>query len=207
MLAYPPAPAAPFKESGNPPTDDDLSEDMEPTSMSGLFNDASLYRQAIAEHEPGVYLAFPPGITNAAQRSVHDFAELVGNDLDPEEKDVARRLAQIAAPELASPEDGKQLSLGILTQEPESLDDEDDFEEAPSRSETETSVTSAVLSDESSATSAPKVADEELPVLLAPDEIIGLLREEFGALGPEGEEKLVSEIDAAIIQDVVILVH
>jgi sterol 3beta-glucosyltransferase len=40
---------------------------------------------------------------------------------------------------------------------------------------------------------------------LAPEEIVDLLEQEFGALAPLGEEKLLLEADAAFFKDVVIL--
>jgi sterol 3beta-glucosyltransferase len=41
---------------------------------------------------------------------------------------------------------------------------------------------------------------------LTPDEILDLLQQEFGALAPPGEEKLILETDATLFQEVVILV-
>ncbi len=41
---------------------------------------------------------------------------------------------------------------------------------------------------------------------LTPEEVVDLLEQEFGALAPLGEEKLLLEADAAFLKDVVILV-
>jgi sterol 3beta-glucosyltransferase len=51
-------------------------------------------------------------------------------------------------------------------------------------------------------------SQEELPSepKLTPEEVVGLLEEEFGALAPPGEEKLLLETDAAFFRDVVVLV-
>jgi sterol 3beta-glucosyltransferase len=48
----------------------------------------------------------------------------------------------------------------------------------------------------------PKFEDK-----LNPDEVLDLIQQDFGALAPPGEEKLLLEADAALFQEVVILVR
>jgi sterol 3beta-glucosyltransferase len=47
----------------------------------------------------------------------------------------------------------------------------------------------------------PKFEDK-----LKPDEVLDLLQQDFGALAPPGEEKLLLETDAPLFQEVVVLV-
>ena len=47
-----------------------------------------------------------------------------------------------------------------------------------------------------------KSTDDAIP----PKDLVKILIEEFGQLGPDGEETLLAEIDGAIIQDVIVIV-
>ena len=79
-----------------------------------------------------------------------------------------------------------------------------DSESSGSLSEEGLRVKTAVLpvSDTSSETLAASAA-----AALTPEEIVRILEQEFGVLGPEGEEKFVFQTDGAVVQDVVILVR
>lgn len=180
---------APVKEPP-PPTPprpaNSVDEVTRPASIRCLFSDAALYKRAIAECIGGPPPAARPQ-HNAALRSVQDFAELVGNDLEKQEQDVVDRFAQLAVDDWEAP-DSDSDEVMPFTEEPEAV------------SEEESEATSPAPVPEPS----PGEADEN--AYLPPERVISLLIEEFGPLGPEGQEQLILEADGAIIQDVVILV-
>ncbi|KAI0689542.1 hypothetical protein BC835DRAFT_1282708 [Cytidiella melzeri] len=188
------------KRTSNSPIPDssiDLdNHDLQPVSVTGLFNDASLYNRVIADHDP--YLPD----TSLAQQS---FADLVGEDLGSKEKDVASRFAQLSAEEWTG-----------------FRGDTSDEDEAEPVSDADTSGSSSTLSsEENSASSSPKPSrgletffdaterticlDNDDHPVIPPEQLVNILIQEFGQLGPDGSETLLAEIDGAIIQDVVIL--
>jgi hypothetical protein len=52
-----------------------------------------------------------------------------------------------------------------------------------------------------------EAVEPDFEAKLDPNEIVDLVEQEFGALAPKGEEKLLLETDATLLQDVVILVR
>lgn len=180
--------------SPNALTDDrdpsfDPSFDMDRASISSLFTDAALYRDALKGGAAAVQ------VHKAAAASMNDLADLVGDDLDVPEKDAVGRFAQLAVEDdwALSLEDSRQ-----LVEEPDALSDEES-------TSSESQDVPTPLSTPPPNTDAP-VADQE-PISLPPEEVIEILEQEFGALAPKGEEELILEADGAVIQDVVILVR
>lgn len=182
---------------------DDEFEAIRQVSISGLFTDASLYNQVLTQRSSQPYL---PG-TSSAQKSVQDIASLVGNDLDLTEREAVSRFAQVSLDDWVV-EDGEA---------PLSPTDEDSI---PSDGET-SSVFSYNSSSGSSEPANPSpsihntdfdatdrtiLVDDESAIILPPERIVDILIQEFGQLGSDGEERLLAEVEGAIIQDVVILV-
>jgi sterol 3beta-glucosyltransferase len=148
-------------------------------SITGLFDDAALYKQVITESTAGSRLSSEPPARNPALRSVQDFAELVGNDLEKPEQDVVSRFAQLAVDNWTIDESDHP-DANIFTEEPESLSDEEE--------------------------AARTLSQPEGGAPLSPERVIVLLNEEYGPLAPEGEERVLLDADGAVIQDVIILV-
>lgn len=165
----------------------------QPLSVTGLFSDATGYREAI---HGGLSPEFRS--VNPALRSVQDFAELTGGDLEPPEHEVVGRFAQLAAEEWSSQE-GEDL----LTEEPEVMSDEEHEE----GSEGEVDVDQTPRPPPTVPAIQTDLEEADTRVSLTSDEVLALLIEEFGPLSPAGEEKLLLEADGAVIQDVVILVR
>ena len=167
-------------------------DELPPSSIVNLFNDAAGYREAIAESfEDRLSPPAPPA--NPALKSVQDFAELAGDDLEPPEHDIVGRFAQLAVEDWELP-DGES-----YTEEPGAMAPDEHAEDLQDQTGTEeTKPALAPLQTEVE-------AESELP--LTPERVLSLLIEEFGPLAPAGEEKLLLEADGAVIQDVVILVR
>ncbi len=199
------ADAGPKRTPSNPrtlsPPDspiDDAFREMRPVSLTGLLSDATLYNQVIAHEDPE---------SSPSTQNVQDFADLVGHDLDPDEMEMANRYAQLSLNDWAA------------------LDLEAQLEEAGDSGESSSDAdTSSMFShDGASSTSSSKsaahfdAADPALRVdgadnasvhdVIPPKELVNILIEEFGQLGPDGEETLLAEVDGAIIQDVIVLVR
>ncbi|KAI0051096.1 glycosyltransferase family 1 protein [Auriscalpium vulgare] len=178
----------------------DLSkkDSLDPTSpvvqepgISRIFTDAALFEQVISTCPEVLKQGFVPGDDQALQDSFKSFADLVGRDLGGDELAISGRLAQLSVNNWASD------SAGLV---PEHLDDSDDSADtfsvtSPDDSETEGDPPLLVRQD----SIIPSVSN------LEPEEIVDLLEQEFGALAPAGEEKLLLETDATLFQDVVIL--
>ena len=171
-----------------------IDEFAQPPSVTSLFNDASGYKEAIAESFQN-RLSTELRSVNPALRSVQDFAELAGDDLEPPEHDVVGRFAQFAAEEWAVQEGDD-----LLTDEPGVMGDEEHVEDLQDEVE-ETHI--------SKPTVPPLQTDieGEDKIPLSSEEVLALLIEEFGPLAPPGEEKLLLQADGGVIQDVVILVR
>lgn len=167
----------------------DELDGIEAPSISQIFTDAALYRQVINHPEETTFCHA------SDTQAIQDFAELVGRDLSSPEKALAGRFAQLSVesedvPWL--PDDDK------LTEEPEPVSEE-------SSSQGTASDTAADNSDKDDSSSSEVETDDS--VALSPQEIVSLLREEFGDLAPEGEEKLLFEADAALVLDVILVVR
>ncbi|EKM51568.1 glycosyltransferase family 1 protein [Phanerochaete carnosa HHB-10118-sp] len=170
-----------------------FDEPRQPVTVPCLFNDAALYRKVLAETPDGEEHISPPPVQNPALRSVQDFAQLVGDDLQPLEQDVVGRFAQLAA-ENWDIQEGDREEGAVLTEEPATLTDDE-------RKKLTGSLEELGLDQPSS----KKPAIPAEGTQLSPEYVLALLIEEFGSLAPEGEEKLILEADGAVIQDVVIL--
>ncbi|KAA1469801.1 UDP-Glycosyltransferase/glycogen phosphorylase [Dentipellis sp. KUC8613] len=210
---------------------DDVSQDadgsqpprrLDVPGLSGIFDDASMYQQIIKDSPDYIRAGVlsPDFATEAAQYgpdfipsmsfpekrpSLSGFVQLVGKDLDPAERVVSSRLAQLTVGNWMPGGDG------MLSDEPDSdeLDETDSTDTSSSTHDSSTaeavrSPVDAVWPTSPSRNRSPtrmSTVDEKME----PDEIVSLLNEEFGALGEPGEETLLLEADGALIQDVVII--
>ena len=157
-----------------------VDEVTQPASITALFSDAALYKRAIAGDAADREDCSEQQVGNPALRSVQDFAELVGNDLEQPEQDVVGRFAQLAVEDW-SQEEGEHPDANLFSEEPDSLSED----------------------EEASQTAVQPAKDPKL----SPERVISLLIEEFGPLAPKGEERLLLDADGGVIQDVVILVR
>jgi hypothetical protein len=161
--------------------------------ISQMFSDAALYEKILS--------ACPETLNSGLCFNADDqtlplclggFNQLIGRDLGDVERAVTDQLAKLSvnnwAPSTDDPFGGdiSEEERGEAT----SSDDSEDKKEAPP-SEPQT------LQEEEEPPGEPK---------LTPEEVVDLLEQEFGALAPPGEEKLLLETDAAFFNDVVILV-
>jgi sterol 3beta-glucosyltransferase len=115
------------------------------------------------------------------------FSRLVAPDLDSSELAVSEKLAQLSVSNWASA-GSTTLAPDVDLGESEDSASDDEHDRASPRGATQ-------------AAGEPDFEDK-----LTPDEILDLLQQEFGALAPPGEEKLLLETDASLLHDVVILV-
>jgi len=129
------------------------------------------------------------GGSGATHETLNGFSQLVACDLNDSELAVSEKLAQLSVSNWAA---------GSTTLAPDVDLDE---------SEGSTSDDDQVRTTPRDPTQAQEAAGEpDFEDKLTPDEILDLLQQEFGALAPLGEEKLLLETDAGLFQDVVILV-
>jgi len=160
--------------------------------LSRMFTDAALYERVLN--------AGPETLKNClAMRSedqalpacVGSFNELIGRDLGDNERLVTGRLAKLSVNNWATSTDDP---FGV-----DAISEED---------QEEVSSTDGAQDEKSSPVSTPPTSQEEQPdePKLTSEEIVDLLEQEFGALAPPGEEKLLLETDAAFFKDVVVLV-
>ena len=152
-------------------------------SLTRLFSDASSYGHILNTDVAGDNAED----SRAAHDSTSGFSQLVACDLDDQERVASERLAQLSVSNWA-PGESTDLApdVGVDVSEEGPLEGEQDKIE-PS------GITPAVVE--------PKFEDK-----LKPDEVLDLLQQDFGALAPPGEEKLLVETDATLFQEVVILV-
>ena len=159
--------------------------------LSQMFSDAALYEKILNSCPETLKSC---SLFNADDQTLPKclggFNQLIGRDLGDVERAVTDKLAMLSVnnwnPSTDDPfgGDASEEERGEAT----SSDEGDDKEQAPP-SESQT------LEEEPP--SEPK---------LTPEEVVDLLEQEFGALAPPGEEKLLLETDAAFFNDVVILV-
>ena len=176
----------------DPPVKTPQSADPTDPGLSRMFSDAALYEKILT--------ACPDSLKNctffgaedeASQRCILGFNSLIGHDLGDAEREISGRLAKLSVNNWISAADSSFASQDQSDEESAELIPSDDAEEEkPSPPPTV-----AIPEDES--------PDEPK---LSPEEIVDLLEQEFGALAPLGEEKLLLEADAAFFKDVVILV-
>lgn len=176
----------------NSSDDDHLDNNHSAPSLSKLFSDAEGYEKAIAEcGSPGRY-------STKAYGCVAGFADLIASDLDVSEKAVTNRLAQLSVT-------GDDWTSGdVVTSEPESYDiDTEDSPISPEELETDTSRQDKEFKPVVARSST--IDGERWK--LEPEDIVDLLVQEFGSLASEDEEeKLIIEADAALFNDIAILV-
>lgn len=165
------------KETNPPPVHD--------PSLTRLFSDATSYNQIlstctdIAESDAGD--------SQAAHVSPNGFSQLIAPDLEDHERVASEMLAQLSVSNWA-PGESADLAPDVTV---------DESEEAPSEGEQDKVEPSGITLPAVE----PKFEDK-----LKPDEVLDLLQQDFGALAPPGEEKLLAETDATLFQEVVILV-
>lgn len=149
--------------------------------LSKLFTDAASYNQIL-----NVAVNDTEG-SRAAHDSSNGFSQLIGRDLEDHERVASETLAQLSVSNWAP---GESTDLA-----PDAGVDESEW--GPSEGEPDKA--------ESSGTAVAGV-EPEFEDKLKPDEILDLLQQDFGALAPPGEEKLLLETDATLFQEVVVLV-
>ncbi len=156
-------------------------------SLARLFSDAALFSKVLTSRPD-----LPEGCLPADGQSVHDspngFSRLVAPDLDDNERAVSEKFAQISVSNW-SPAEAHALTPGVDPGE----SDENASDDAHNRISPGGAVKEA--------------GEPDFEAKLDPIEVVDLLEQEFGALAPNGEEKLLLESDATLFQDVVILVR
>jgi len=185
--------------NGDAPQDvshDDLSLKAPYTDpgLSRMFTDAALYERVLS--------AGPETLKNclvnlgsedqALPACVGSFNELIGRDLADKERLVTGRMAKLSVNNWAASTDDP-FGVDALTEEDQ--DEVGSTDGAQDEKRSPLSTPPATLQEEQ--LEEPK---------LTPEEIVDLLEQEFGALAPPGEEKLLLETDAAFFKDVVVLV-
>jgi sterol 3beta-glucosyltransferase len=164
------------KETNPPPTHD--------PSLTRLFSDATSYNQIL---NPDVAGNNEEDSRAAYDGSPNGFSQLVACDLDNHERVASETLAQLSVSNWA-PGESTDLAPDVAV---------DESEEGPSEGE-HNKIEPSGITD---ADVEPKFEDK-----LKPDEVLDLIQQEFGALAPPGEEKLLRESDATLFQEVVVLV-
>jgi sterol 3beta-glucosyltransferase len=150
-------------------------------SLTRLFSDATSYNQILNT------CTDVAGDSRAAHDSPNGFSQLVACDLEDHELVASETLAQLSVSNWA-PGESTDLApdVGI-----------DESEEGPSEGEHDMAEPSGITRPAVE----PKFEDK-----LKPDEVLDLIQQDFGALAPPGEEKLLLETDATLFQEVVVLV-
>lgn len=177
------------------PTHDHLTLKNAPPSGPGLsrmFSDAALYEKVLSACPESLKSGL---FFNADDQTLPNclggFNQLIGRDLGDVERAVSGRLAELSVNNWASSSDDP---FGAETSSEEERAEVSSSDEGEDKNHPRLSAASTLEEDQPGE---PK---------LAPEEIIDLLEQEFGALAPPGEEKLVLEADAAFFNDVVVLV-
>jgi sterol 3beta-glucosyltransferase len=177
-----------------------LKSDRSNDGLSRMFNDAALYEQvlnACPESLQNVAF-FVPDDQALPSSLVCGFNELIGRDLDDAGRAVTGKLAKLSVNNWTS--SSKEDPFGS-----ESPSEEEPGEEASSSDDAEDEKQTPLFGPQSlDDDSEPPPPSEPK---LTPEEIVDLLEQEFGALGPPGEEKLLLETDSAFFKDVVVLVR
>ncbi|KAH9049861.1 hypothetical protein EDB84DRAFT_837422 [Lactarius hengduanensis] len=163
--------------------------------LSRMFSDAALYEKVLTACPDSLKDSMFFGADDQALHScIGGFNALIGQDLGDAERAVSGRLAKLSVHDWTSSADSSFASPDQLDEEPGELSQSDDGEEEKA------SLSPALDISQD----APPDASPDEPKL-TPDEIVDLLEQEFGALAPLGEEKLLLEADAAFFKDVIIL--
>lgn len=153
-------------------------------SLTRLFSDAASYNKIlntdVAENNAEE--------SQAAHHSSNGFSQLVAGDLDDHERVASETLAQLSVSNWA-PGDSTNLAPDVV-----GVDEPD---EGPSEGERDRIEPSGITHT---------AVEPEFEDKLKPDEILDLLQQDFGALAPPGEEKLLLETDVSLFREVVVLV-
>jgi sterol 3beta-glucosyltransferase len=173
--------------SSDTPNDEPKSPQAPDPGLARLFSDAALFGKILTpptDHPEGSL----PAASQSVDGPLNGFSQLVARDLDENERAVSDKFAQISVSNWSA---AGAHSLAPAVDPGESDESASDDEH-----------------DRISPGSAVKGADEpDFEAKLDPNEIVDLVEQEFGALAPKGEEKLLLESDATLFQDVVILVR
>jgi sterol 3beta-glucosyltransferase len=157
--------------------------------LARLFSDAASFGQILTTSHPDLVADGSVAEDSViAEDSLNGFSQLVARDLDDDERAVSEKLARLTVSNWTGARSAT-LTAGVDVDE----SDESDSDEEHDRT------------SPGGAPQAPEVPEFEDK--LTHEEILDLLQQEFGALAPPGEEKLLLESDATLFQDVVILVR
>ena len=166
--------------------------------LSRIFADAAQYDQLVHDEQSDD----PPSgsdrpLDDSVQTKLNGFTRLVGKDLPQSERQASVRIAQLTV---------NNYSTTALGEDEGDLFDTDESGSSTEGDSSRTSETS--VSSGSSVVEQPNEGNaDEKSDKLEPAQIVDLLEQEFGALAEPGEEKLIVETDAALVQDVTILVR
>ncbi|KAH9042076.1 UDP-Glycosyltransferase/glycogen phosphorylase [Lactarius pseudohatsudake] len=171
--------------SSDTPRDEPKSSQSQDPSLARLFSDAALFGKILTSRPD-----LPDGSLPADGQSTHDslngFSRLVAPDLDDNERAVSEKFAQISVSNWSA--------AGAHTLPP-GVDPGESDESASDDAHDRVSPGGAVK----------EAGEPDFEAKLDPIEIVDLLEQEFGALAPDGEERLLLESDATLLRDVVIL--
>ena len=162
--------------------------------LSRMFTDAALYERVLnAGPETLKSCLAMSSEEQALPACVGSFNELIGRDLADNERLITGRLAKLSVNNWATSTDDPFGVDALAEEDQEEVGSPDGAQDEKEK--------------QPSLSAPPTLQEEQLDEpKLTPEEVVDLLEQEFGALAPPGEEKLLLETDAAFFKDVVILV-
>jgi sterol 3beta-glucosyltransferase len=172
--------------SSETPHDDKVTNPppVEDPGLARLFSDAASFDRIL---RPDVVEQGPNAEdSQAVHDNLNGFSQLVACDLDDHERAASEKLAQLSVSNWG-PTGSTTLAPDVGLDESQDSASEGEQDVLPSGGDTQ-------------------AGDPDFVDKLTPDETLDLLQEDFGALAPPGEEKLLLVTDATVFQDVVILV-
>ncbi|KAI0250754.1 hypothetical protein BJV78DRAFT_1127517 [Lactifluus subvellereus] len=174
--------------SSDTPQDDQTpkSSQFHDPGLARLFSDAALYGRIVTSGPDLRENEFVTEDSRTADDSLNGFSRLVACDLDDNERVVSEKLAQLSVSNWASTQ-ANNLAPGVGPDELDESTSDDEHHATPPGS------------------AIKEAGDPDFDDQLTPTEILDLLQQEFGALAPPGEEKLLLETDATLFQAVVVL--
>jgi sterol 3beta-glucosyltransferase len=172
--------------SSDTPHDEPKSPQSQDPGFARLFSDAALFDKILTS-SPDLREGGSTAESKSANDNLAGFSQLVARDLDDNERAVSEKFAQITVSNWSAG--------GAPTLAPGA--DPGQSDESASEDE----------HDKISPDGVKEAGEPDFEAKLDPVEIVGLVEQEFGALAPKGEEKLLLESDATFFQDVVILVR
>ena len=176
--------------SSDTPQDDKTTNPPEfhDPGLARLFSDAASFGQILTSGPSLIEEESAAGGSGATHEALNGFSQLIARDLNDSELAVSEKLAQLSVSNWAAGPTTLAPDVDLDESEGTASDDEQD------------------RISPSATTQAQAGGEPDFEDKLTPDEILDLLQQEFGALAPLGEEKLLLETDAGLFQDVVILV-